>query len=169
MGNIAKGKVAEIEYTLRLGDGTVFDSTEGEPMPYLHGAGEVISGLESALEGRGVGNELSLEIAPADAFGERDEDLVETIDKDAIPTDSPLEEDDQICLVNDDGENVEGVVVGISDTSVTVDFNHPLAGETINVTAKVISIRDATAEELAHGHAHDAYEDEAASQKGLVH
>lgn len=155
---VEKDKVVEIHYTLRLANGEVVDSTDGEaPFPYLHGADNIVPGLEARLEGRRVGDRLSVPVAPAEGFGEYKEDLVHEIGLDAFPEEMDLAEGDEVFWVNDDEEEIPGIIEQIKDETMIANYNHPLAGETLTFDVEIMNIREATAEELDHGHAHDEH------------
>ena len=157
---IQKDKVVKIHYTLRLADGEVLDSTRGEPpFPYLHGAHNIVPGLEAALEGQRVGYQVSVTVQPADGFGEYDEELMHEIELDAFPQEMELAEGDEIFLLNEEDEEVPGIIEQIKNESIIVNYNHPLAGQILTFDVEVVEIRDASEEELAHGHAHDEHYD----------
>ena len=157
---IQKDNVVQIHYTLRLADGEVIDSTKGEPpFPYLHGADNIVPGLEAALEGRTVGARLSITVPPAEGFGEYDEEFVHEIPLDSFTEEVDLAEGDEIFLLNEHDEEVPGIIEQIKNESIIVNYNHPLAGERLTFDVEVVDIRAATEEELAHGHAHDEYYD----------
>lgn len=154
MSKVTRGKVVELEYTLRLSDGEIADATEGEPLAYLHGYGEIIAGLEDALEGHSVGEKLSLTIEPAEGYGEYEDDDWGELPREAFPEDAVIEEGDEVTVVDEDGDERLGWIAEIGDEVVAVDFNHPLAGETLSFEIEILGVRDATAEEIDHGHAH---------------
>ncbi|MBA3534285.1 MAG: peptidylprolyl isomerase [Ardenticatenales bacterium] len=161
MTKVEKDKVVEIHYTLRLSDGTVEDSTEGEPpLPYLHGAGNIPPGLERALEGHNAGDTFTVTLQPTDAYGEYDDEMVDAIPRDAFPDETELAEGDEIWLIDEEGNETPGIIERIEEEMLFVDYNHPLAGETVTFDVQVVEVRDATPEELEHGHAHDQYADE---------
>ncbi|ADV68853.1 FKBP-type peptidyl-prolyl cis-trans isomerase [Deinococcus maricopensis] len=151
--NITQDKVVELEYVLKV-DGEVVDQSEpGEPLIYLHGHNNIISGLERALEGKAVGDELSVTVNPEDGYGEHDEENVQTVSR-ADFDEEEVEVGAQYFAQADDGSVMPFTVVDVQGDEVTVDFNPPLAGETLHFDVKVLAVRDATAEELEHGHAH---------------
>ena len=157
---IRKDKVVKIHYTLCLADGEVIDSTKGEhPFPYLHGADNIVPGLEAELEGRQVQEQVTVRLEPAEAFGEYDEELIHEIELDALPEAMDLAGGDEIFLLNDDEEEVLGVIEEIKSESIIVNYNHPLAGQILTFDVQVVEIRNASEEELAHGHAHDEHYD----------
>lgn len=153
---IENQKVASIEYTLTDSDGNVLDSSdEGEPLSYLHGHGNIVPGLENALEGKSPGDRLSVDVAPEHGYGERDESLVQSIPRSRFP-DEGLEVGAQFHA-EAGGHSHVVTVVDIDDEDVTVDANHPLAGQSLHFDVTVTGVRDATEEELAHGHVHDGH------------
>lgn len=152
---IAKDKVVAISYTLRDASGDVLDqSPEGQPLEYLHGAGNIIPGLEKALEGQETGADLSVEVPPADAYGERDENLHQAVSPDLFQGVEKVEAGMRFQAQTQEGVQIV-TVTEVQDDSVTVDANHPLAGQTLNFAVNVESVREATEEELEHGHVHN--------------
>lgn len=153
---ISPDKVVTIHYTLTDDDGDVIDSSAGgEPLPYLAGAGNIIPGLESALEGKCIGDKLEVRIAPADGYGEYHEQMVEQVPRAAFEGIEDIQVGMHFQAQSDQGP-VSVVVTEVTEESVTVDGNHPLAGKNLNFAVEVTDIRDATEEELAHGHVHGA-------------
>ena len=154
---IGDGKVVNIHYKLTLGggDGSVVDSSEGrDPLPYLHGAGNIVAGLEAALAGKSEGAAFDVEVVPADGYGERHDEAVQNVPRDAFPPEAELQAGLQFQATGPDGQPLMGTITSIEGEVVTVDFNHPLAGETLHFSIEVVSIRDATEEEREHGHVH---------------
>ncbi|MFG0319723.1 MAG: peptidylprolyl isomerase [Planctomycetota bacterium JB042] len=155
---ITKHTVATLEYTLKDGDGDVLDSTEeGKPISYVHGVGTLIPGLERALEGKGEGEALSVEIGPADAYGERNEQLVQPVPRTELPAEEEIVVGMQFEARSAQGSQVV-TVVGVEEDRVVLDGNHPLAGVTLHFDVKVVATRPATPEEIEHGHVHDGRE-----------
>jgi FKBP-type peptidyl-prolyl cis-trans isomerase SlyD len=151
---IAKDKVVSIEYTLKDDQGIVLDSSEGsDPLSYLHGADDIIAGLEAALEGKAVGDELSIDVEPQDGYGERDENLIAVVPRDNFDDADEIQEGDEFEADSEEGDYIV-TVTSVDEESVTVDGNHPLAGIRLHFDVKVTEIRDATQEELEHGHVH---------------
>ena len=153
---IAKDLVACIEYTLTDDAGTVIDSSVGgEPLAYLHGAGNIIPGLEDALEGKKVGDSFKVSIAPADGYGEKNEGLMQVVPKEMFQGVDTIEVGMQFHAQTDHGMQAI-TVVAVDGSNITVDGNHPLAGQNLNFDVKVVEVRAASAEELDHGHVHGA-------------
>ncbi len=151
---ISKNKVVFIDYTLKDDDGNVIDSSQGrEPLPFIQGVGNIIPGLENALEGKAVGDSLQVSIPPAEAYGERNDEMVHAVPRKMFETADDLEVGMQFQTQSEAGMQVV-TVVGIEEEDVMVDANHPLAGATLNFDVAVMDIRDASEEELEHGHVH---------------
>jgi FKBP-type peptidyl-prolyl cis-trans isomerase SlyD len=149
--------VVSLTYTLSLDDGEIVDLAENEdPLQILQGRGEVIPGLERALYGMAVGDEKDLVLDPADAYGEPDPEDQELVPHDVFPADIQLKPGMTIYMGDEDDDDVfEAEVLEILPNGVLLDFNHPLAGETLHFHIQVIDLRTATPEELDHGHVHD--------------
>jgi FKBP-type peptidyl-prolyl cis-trans isomerase SlyD len=153
---ISANKVVSIDYTLTDARGQVIDSSNGrEPLAYLHGNNNIIPGLEKALEGKQKGDSLNVSIAPAEGYGEREEGLIQSVPRHLFENPEQLEVGMQFHSVSEEGMRVV-TVTGVAQETVTIDANHPLAGETLNFAVKVMDVRDASAEELEHGHVHGA-------------
>lgn len=153
---IEKNRVVSIDYKLVDDDGDLIDSSEeGDPLVYLHGNGNIIPGLERQLEGKNEGESVSCVIPPADAYGERDESLIFTVGKDEFEG-SEVEVGMQFEAHSESGAQIV-TVVAVEGEEVKVDANHPLAGESLHFDVKIIGVREASAEELSHGHVHGAH------------
>ncbi len=151
---ITSGKVVSIDYTLTNDSGEVIDSSEGaQPLVYLHGNGQVIPGLEKELEGKTAGTEFKVKVAPADGYGLRDEKKLVVVPRDRIDGAGELKVGTQLQAGGGGGMQVV-TITKIEGDEVTIDANHPLAGENLNFDVKVREVRDATDDEMAHGHAH---------------
>ena len=151
---IAKNKVALIDYILTDNEGEMIDSSEGAgPLAYLHGAGNIVEGLEEALIGKEAGDKVKASIEPANAYGERHEDMKQDVPKDLFGGVENIEVGMQFQSETDEGP-VLVTVMAISEEMVTVDGNHPLAGVHLNFDVTVREVREPTAEELEHGHVH---------------
>jgi FKBP-type peptidyl-prolyl cis-trans isomerase SlyD len=152
---VADDLVVSLDYTLRLDDGQVIDTTDNEaPLDFLQGAGQIIPGLEEALYGMAVGDEKEVEVAPVDGYGEKNLDAFELIPRDAFPADLELDRGMGLQLETEAGEEMVAYVADLRPEEVLLDLNHPLAGETLFFQIKIADLRPATAEELSHGHAH---------------
>jgi FKBP-type peptidyl-prolyl cis-trans isomerase SlyD len=151
---VADKTVVVIDYTLKDNDGTVIDSSEGAgPLAYLHGAGNIIPGLEEALLGKAAGDEVKASIEPAKAYGERHEELKQDVPRDLFSGVDDVQVGMQFQSETDQGP-VLVTVVEVNDDSVTVDGNHPLAGVHLNFDVTIREVREPSQEELDHGHVH---------------
>lgn len=154
---VTKNSVVSMHYTLTMDDGTEVDSSVGsEPLVFLFGNGEIIPGLESALQNKAAGDQLKVKIAPEDGYGEYDEGLKRTVSRKAFRSSNDLAVGMQFEAMTDDGPVVMSITK-VSGDDITVDANHPLAGKNLNFDVKIVAIREATKEELEHGHAHGAH------------
>ena len=151
---ISKGKVVSMHYALKDANGEILDSSEGQaPLDYLHGYGNIIAGLEKALENKAAGDKLNAVIPPEEGYGIREESLVKTVPLSNFQNPDAVAVGAQFQADTSQGPRL-ATVTQVDDQNVTVDLNHPLADQTLNFDIEVVEIRDATAEELAHGHAH---------------
>lgn len=153
---IQEQKVVTIEYTLRESGGDVIDQSPAEGFSYLHGAQNIIPGLENELAGKQTGDEVSVTLEPGDAYGERQETAVQEAPKEMFPEDAELAPGARFNAQLPDGQPIVITVrsVGEETVEVEVDPNHPLAGMTLEFDVKVVDVRDASSEEVEHGHAH---------------
>jgi FKBP-type peptidyl-prolyl cis-trans isomerase SlyD len=151
---IAQNSVVAIAYTLTDDQGTVIDtSAGGEPLVYLHGAGNIIPGLESALVGKAVGDKLNVVVAPADGYGEYNPQMVQAVPRQMFQGVDNIEVGMQFQAQTDHGIQVV-TVAAVEPDEITIDGNHPLAGVQLTFDVEVMSIRAATEEEVSHGHVH---------------
>ncbi|MEW4451906.1 peptidylprolyl isomerase [Bremerella sp. JC817] len=151
---VAKNTVVSIAYTLKDAEGNVLDAADAsEPLAYLHGIGNLIPGMEKALDNRDSGESFEVVIPPEEGYGAFDDDLVWELDKDQFGELGEVEVGTQFVLETED-DQVLVTVVEIRDEVVIVDGNHELADETLFFEITVLEVRDATPEELDHGHAH---------------
>lgn len=153
---IAQNSVASLSYVLTDTKGEILDeATPAEPFVYLHGANNIIAGLETALAGKSADDKLEVTIPPADAYGEHDESLTQQVPKTMFGEvdDTQLVPGAQFNAQTNAGHQVITITKVDGDT-ITIDGNHPLAGETLHFDVTVLDVRQATAEELQHGHAH---------------
>ena len=153
---VGDGLVVSLAYSLRLDDGEEIDTAAGDdPLVYLHGAQNIIPGLERALAGLKIGDARSVTVSPDDAYGEMDPDAFELVPYDAFPGDLELEEGMGLRMVESGtGRQMEAYISELRDDGALLDMNHPLAGETLHFDVEVVGLRQATTEEIAHGHAH---------------
>lgn len=152
---IGARKVITLEYTLTDQSGEVLDSSEDDgPLSYLHGFGNIVPGLEAALEGKNPGESLQVTVAPVDGYGERDEKLVQTVPRNRFPK-GDVEVGMRFTAQGGDDEPRLLTIVAVDQKEVTVDGNHPLAGQILSFDVTIREVRDATAEEIEHGHVHD--------------
>lgn len=143
---ISKDKVVSIDYTLKDDKGAVIDtSANSGPLEYLHGNGRLITGMEKALEGKQPGDEFQITISPEEGYGVFNPDLIIKVPREQFDTDITIEPG--MCFQASDGSIV--TVKEVTDKEVTIDANHELAGKTLFFDVKVVSVRDATPEELA--------------------
>lgn len=151
---IEDNKVVQMHYHLKDEKGTVLDSSQGkEPLSYIHGAGNIIIGLEKQLSGKAAGDKLNAVVAPAEGYGERDDSLVQVVPKSGFQGDEELQVGMQVQVGTQEG-NAIATVAKIEGEDVTLDVNHPLAGVTLTFDVEVVEVREATQEELDHGHVH---------------
>lgn len=154
--NVAPKTVVSLSYTLYDADGALIEKAEA-PLEYLHGGFSGIFPLvEKALDGKAVGDTCKVRLAPADAFGEYDAELVRVESQDQFPAEVKVGMQFE-GVSSDRGETVVYTVTDIADGKVVVDGNHPLAGQTLNFECTVSAVREATREELSHGHVHGAH------------
>ena len=152
--NIAKDHVVEIDYTLTDNDGKVLDTSDGRgPLAYLHGGQNIIPGLEKELEGKTIGDAFKVKIEPAEAYGERNDQLINEVPKEELAQIPELKVGLQLQAQSPQGVQIF-TITAIADETVTLDGNHPLAGVALMFSCTVTDIRAATAEEITHGHAH---------------
>lgn len=143
-----------MHYELKNNDGQVLDSSNGrEPLAYIHGMGNIIPGLEKELLNKTKGDKISAVIAPAEAYGLKDDDKIFKVEKKQFQGEGEIQVGMQI-QAEADGRMEVGTVENIEGDEVTLNFNHPLAGETLHFDVEVVDVREATAEELSHGHVH---------------
>ena len=151
---ITNNKVVQMHYKLTDDQGNVIDSSEGrEPLSYLQGAGNIIPGLEKQMEGKSAGDKLKAVVEPAEGYGEYDESLMQVVPKSGFQGDMEPEVGMQVQVGTQQGTTIASIAK-IDGEEVTLDMNHPLAGMRLNFDVEVVDVRDATEEELAHGHVH---------------
>lgn len=147
--------VVAIQYELKNDNGEVLDASEaGDPLYYLHGADNIIPGLENELEGKTKGDKLDVVIDAADGYGEFDKELIEALPKEVFKDIDDLKPGLELQAQDEEGAVRFFVIKEIKDEEVVIDSNHPLAGETLHFKVEVEDIREASEEELEHGHVH---------------
>jgi FKBP-type peptidyl-prolyl cis-trans isomerase SlyD len=148
---IANNRVVSIEYTLKDDEGRVLDTSEGlEPLAYLHGAGNIVPGLEEALDGKQEGEALNVQVPPDKAYGEKDARLQQDVPKTVFQTDSQIKPGMRFEAQSPQGTQII-TVVDVADDQVTIDANHPLAGQTLSFEVKVVGVRNASEQEISQG------------------
>lgn len=152
---ISNNTVVTIHYTLKNNNGDIIDSSsDAGPFSYLHGANNIIPGLESALTGKTVGEKLDTTIEPKDAYGERHDDLIQVLPRAQFAGVDDLQPGMQFQAESTEGNMQIITVTAVNDEEVTVDANHPLAGETLHFSVEILDLREATESEIEHGHTH---------------
>ena len=154
-----KNKAVSIDYTLTDDSGKVIDTSKGDggrPLTYLHGAGNIVPGLERALEGKSAGESVQVSVPPDQGYGPKDPRQVQAVPRRAFGGVTDIKPGMQFDARGPGGQSQVVTVVKVDADNVTVDANHPLAGETLNFDVTVVDVRDATQEEIDHGHAHGA-------------
>jgi FKBP-type peptidyl-prolyl cis-trans isomerase SlyD len=163
---IAANKVVTLEYTLSDPEGEVLDTSKGrEPLAYIHGTQGIIPGLETALEGKTTGDTLQVTVPPEEGYGDRNEALVFDVPRDRFQGVNDVEVGMQFRVPSELGPRLI-TVVGVEENEVKVDANHPLAGKTLVFDVDIVGVRDATKEELEHGHVHAPGEESHGGSEG---
>ena len=147
-------KVVTLNYTLTDNEGTVIDESNDSSFAYLHGASNIIPGLENALVGKQAGETLSVSVPPEEGYGEHDASKTQSVPKDMFPEDTEIEAGMQFHAQGPNEETIVVTVTALDDETVTVDGNHPLAGVELNFAVEIVEVRDALQEEIEHGHVH---------------
>lgn len=152
---IEKHRVVTIHYTLANQQGEVLDSSKGqEPLVYLHGENQLISGLEQALEGKEPGEALSVTVGPDDGYGPVLPELFQQVPRSAFANIENLSPGMRLQAQTEEGHVRHVRVVDVGDDTVEIDINHPLAGQELHFDVSVEDVREATPEEVDHGHVH---------------
>lgn len=151
---IANNTVVSIHYTLNNADGEQLDSSEGgDPLNYLHGAGNIVAGLENALTDKSAGDSLQVVVSPEEGYGEYNDGLVQSVDRDLFQGVDKIEVGARFEAQSEQGP-ISVVVTDVKEDAIVVDGNHPLAGEALHFDVTVADVREASAEEIDHGHVH---------------
>lgn len=150
---ITKDKAVQINYTLKDDSGEVIDSSEGAgPLAYLHGHHGIIPGLENALEGKSLGDKLDVSVAPQEGYGEHQDGMIQVVERTMF---EGMEVTTGMQFQAQTSQGVQIVTVtAVDGDEITIDGNHPLSGQTLHFAVEIVEIRDASEEELAHGHVH---------------
>lgn len=151
---ISKNSVVTLNYILKNDEGEVIDESQDGSFLYMHGAGGIIPGLEDQLEGKSAGDTFSAHIEAADGYGERDDSMVQVVPRNMFEADHPIEEGIQFHAESPEGDMLTITVTKVDGDDITVDGNHPLAGIALNFDVSIVDIREASAEEIDHGHVH---------------
>lgn len=167
---IQDNHVVEVKYTLKDGHDQLIDSSEqaGAPMAYIHGKQNILPKLESELSGKTVGDSFKLELSAADAYGEHQKEMIQAIPKTEFPDADQIQVGMQFQVQTQSGHPIPVTVIKIEDDKIVLDGNHPLAGIDLKFDIEVASIRQATEEELSHGHLH-AHGETCGSEKDEGH
>jgi len=151
---ISKDRVVCMDYTIRLGNGRVVESSVGqEPLTYLHGRRQIVPGVEKAIDGLETGALLEIVVPPAEAYGDRDPSGVFVVPRAAFPSGEEIAPGMMFSASRPDGKSITFRVIEANDELVLVDTNHPLAGETLHISIHVHTVRAATTDELFSGRA----------------
>ncbi|HAX45881.1 MAG TPA: peptidylprolyl isomerase [Nitrospina sp.] len=152
---VEKNKVISLSYYLKNAQGEELDRTDTEkPLEYLHGKGELVPGLENALDGMKIGDKKEVTVKPEEGYGEVLADLKMEVERKMFPADQKIAVGMQFMAELGDGRKHPFNVMGINDDKINIDGNHPLAGQILYFSVEIMGIRDAKPEELAHGHSH---------------
>lgn len=151
---INKQKVVTIDYVLTNTEGEVIDRSSNGEFSYLHGAGNIIPGLEVALENKQTGDEVTVTVEPEQAYGVRNDALQQVVSRSMFEEGADIQAGQQFHAETPNGEPLIVTVIEVNGDDVTLDGNHPLASETLNFSVQIIDVRDATEDEISHGHAH---------------
>lgn len=151
---VMNDQVVSMNYTLRV-DGEVVDTSEGgDPIEFIQGKGEIIKGLENELYGMEVGESKDVVVKPREGYGELDENAYVDVPRDQFPAQIPMEVDTQLQVQDEKGRIQMARIEQVASDSVRLNFNHPLAGKTLNFSVQIAAMRPASDEELEHGHVH---------------
>jgi len=152
---VEDGVVVSMEYTLHV-DGELLDSSDGQgPLQFLAGYGNIIPGLEEEMRGMKIGDSKDVVVEPKNGYGEFDDEAFMKVPRTDFPKDMPMEVDTELTVRDEEGNSRYARVDSIEDDNVTLNFNHPLAGDELHFHVKVVDLRDPTEEELEHGHVHE--------------
>ena len=151
---IEQNSVVTLHYTLKDNDGNVIDQSDDGSFLYLHGAMNIIPGLENALAGKSAGDDISVKVSPEEGYGEKDPQRIQEVPKEMFDSAVEIQPGVQFHAQGPDGNAVVVTVVEVKDEAVVIDGNHALAGMDLNFEVKIVDVREASAEEIEHGHVH---------------
>ncbi len=152
---VEDGVVVSMEYTLHV-DGELLDSSDGQgPLQFLAGYGNIIPGLEEEMRGMKIGDSKDVVVEPKNGYGEFDDEAFMKVPRTDFPKEMPMEVDTELTVRDEEGNSRYARVESIEDDNVTLNFNHPLAGDELHFHVKVVALREPTEEELEHGHVHE--------------
>ena len=151
---ISANKVVTINYVLKDNDGEVIDKSENGEFAYLHGAQNIVPGLENALSDKKAGDTLSVVVPPEMGYGERNDSMSQVVPRNMFEADHEITVGQQFQAQDGDGRIIMITVTAVNGDEVTIDGNHPLAGMDLNFDVTIVDVRDATEEEISHGHVH---------------
>ncbi len=151
---ITQNAVAILNYTLKDEEGEIIDESKEGSFAYLHGANNIIKGLEAALEGKQAGDNVQVVVQPEDAYGDTDPEAIAVVGRDMFPEGTELEVGMGFHAESNTGQPMEVMITSIDGDEIVVDGNHPLAGEVLHFDVTVVDVREASAEEIEHGHVH---------------
>jgi len=152
--SISANKVVILDYTLTNDQGEILDQSSNGQFAYLHGANNIIPGLENALTGKAAGDSLNVKVSPEQGYGVRDENLSQVVSINMFESADDIQVGQQFHAQSGEGQRIVITVTKVEGDEVTIDGNHPLAGETLNFDVTVVEVRDATEQEIAHQHVH---------------
>ena len=155
---VEKDLVISMDYELKVENSIIDFSEDGDPIVFLQGHGNIIPGLESAIQGMKVGESKTVLVKPADGYGEYETENFIEVPKAEFPEEIPLEIGTEIGVNDENGEELTAYIEEVDANKITLNFNHPLAGKELEFHVKIVEIREATSEELEHGHIHDDHE-----------
>jgi FKBP-type peptidyl-prolyl cis-trans isomerase SlyD len=161
---ITKNTVVSLSYILKRDDakGEIIEETKaGDPLVFLYGNGQMLPKFEEHLSTLNTGDSFEFTLSSDDAYGEMDQDAIIDLDRNIFMIDGKTDDEllaigNVIPMRDDQGHMLQGIVVSVADDLVRMDFNHPMAGNVLHFKGNVIEVREASAEELSHGHAHGA-------------
>ncbi len=151
---IESNSVVTLHYTLKDNEGNVIDQSDDGSFLYLHGAMNIIPGLENALAGKSAGDEFSVKIPPEEGYGVKDAERIQEVPKEMFDNSDEIQVGVQFHAQSPDGGAVVVTVTEIKDDVVVIDGNHALAGMDLNFAVKIVDVREASEEEISHGHVH---------------